>query len=265
MTSYRIQLSAPLQTNSNNANALAHQPPVLDASSRTLAVSHARVADFPRGYTTYGCVCGDIFSRVDALDRHILSKNKVPKADCSLCEEDDKPSKSFSRTDHLYQHLRTYHKIRAGRIPPWFGVDPSQRNPAEDSTHPQPKPQFPCPEPGCPHTGEHAYHQQSDRPDHLAAMHYTPQIDMSFQQEPRDLAVLAPTYTNNGLQQGAYSQVGQMLGEDVQQDYILPASPAGDFQAEGGFQEDFMSVENIAFQPNDDFNFDFASNFGPNL
>ncbi|KAI0966003.1 hypothetical protein F4678DRAFT_309332 [Xylaria arbuscula] len=255
MAPHRTQPSVP----SSQTDGGSHRLP--DTSAQPITVSHARVTASPRGSTTFGCVCGDTFSRVDALNRHISNKNNRPTTPCPLCKHDGSP-KMFPRTDHLYQHLRTFHKIPAGRIPPEFGGDLTQHDSAEGSTHPQPMPPFPCPVPGCPNIGQDAYLRQRDLDEHMNWMHYAPLNNMSFQQGPRDLV---PTYTNNGFQQDVYSHAGQVFGEDVQQDCITPADPAGNFQAEGGFQEDFLSVENMPFQSYDDFNFGFAANFGPNL
>jgi len=56
----------------------------------------------------YTCLCTEKFSRVDNLQRHISTLRTPPVIACPYCHE------TFPRSDHLLQHLRSYHRISDG-------------------------------------------------------------------------------------------------------------------------------------------------------
>ncbi|KAI0550636.1 hypothetical protein F4679DRAFT_199891 [Xylaria curta] len=69
------------------------------------------------GHRPYGCLCGNLFSRLSTIKRHLNSKaaasttsSVVTKHTCPLCPEDG-GEKSFNGHDHLLQHLRVFHKL----------------------------------------------------------------------------------------------------------------------------------------------------------
>ncbi|KAI0424644.1 hypothetical protein F5Y09DRAFT_134029 [Xylaria sp. FL1042] len=190
----------------------------------------------------YGCVCGNIFSRPDVLQRHIASKNKVTRFACRICEHDE-TLKAFARADHLSQHLRTFHKIPAGIIPEYFGANPSQHDHSEDVMHPHLLPEFPCLIPGCPRTGDLAYLRQVDLDEHMAYMHYAPQNNMPIQQEPSNYV---STYTNHSFQQSAQLQASPSLWQDA------PLNFVGNLEAEGGFWGGGWSGRNMYLQPHEE-------------
>ncbi|KAI3320596.1 hypothetical protein HD806DRAFT_524623 [Xylariaceae sp. AK1471] len=205
----------------------------------------------------YGCVCGNTFARLDVLERHIASKNKVAKFLCPLCNH-DQVLKTFSRADHLPQHLRTFHKIPGGKIPEDFAASLAHDGPAaEDKMSFQPIPSFPCLMPGCMRTGELAYFRQIDLDEHTLLMHGTIRDDMHVQQ---GLDQLFPTWMN-GFQQNVYPQPSQIFQQDTQQNGFPQLNPAGDFQTNAGFRGDDMFAGNQNFQLDDEFNFDFGLDF----
>ncbi|KAI1815738.1 hypothetical protein GGS20DRAFT_310574 [Poronia punctata] len=57
----------------------------------------------------YACICAHTFNRVDALYRHINCKNRVPAHVCDPCAVSRGRRTTFSRRDHLIQHLRSIH------------------------------------------------------------------------------------------------------------------------------------------------------------
>ncbi|TRX90463.1 hypothetical protein FHL15_008632 [Xylaria flabelliformis] len=172
----------------------------------------------------YGCVCGGAFARLDALERHIASKNKVTRFYCPLCEHDE--TRAFARADHLPQHLRTFHKIPAGRIPQDFTSSLASDGPAEDSI-PAPQSFFPCLIPGCIKTGELAYLRQIDLEEHMALAHCAHQNAIPVQQQ---LSNPVPTWTNFDFQQNAADLT---FLQDAQQNGLLEPAPAGNYQAYG--------------------------------
>ncbi|TGJ81316.1 hypothetical protein E0Z10_g7439 [Xylaria hypoxylon] len=286
-------MNASPQTDTSNADTPGHRIP--DASGPPIILSHARQAASPEGpaaqgeydqdvcvcitchtrcsnnatlrkhgkdedHHPYGCVCGNTFSRLDVLRRHIRSKNNVNDFFCPLCEHDETP-RAFSRPDHLLQHLRTFHRIPAGRIPEHFGANFSHNRPAEDSIVPhQSMPRYPCPTPGCMRTGVLAFLQQTDLDEHVVLMHSAPQNAMFVQQGLDDPAP-APTLTNEGIQQSAYLMPVEMFGQDAQQVRFLQPDqldPAGIFQADWGFLGNDVFAANLDLQPDEDFEMDFS-------
>ncbi|KAI1353190.1 hypothetical protein F5Y01DRAFT_62928 [Xylaria sp. FL0043] len=258
--------SPPSQTDCSNADNSGHTLP--DASASSITVHHARQAaplvapDMQGNYDhdvcvcvtcrvrcpndvalhkhgkaeahpPFGCVCGATFSRPDTLGRHILSKNKVLDYSCPLCKRDETP-KAFSRADHLYQHLKTFHRIPTGRIPAEFSDT---------------MPQFPCQIPGCPRTGELAYLRQLDLDEHMAYVHYSPQNDMPIQQGLRDSA----PYTSHGFQQSVYPQTTPFSQQDTQNGFFVQRGEVDNAQAENAFLGRDMFVEHMNFQPHGDF------------
>ncbi|KAI0555679.1 hypothetical protein F4679DRAFT_519466 [Xylaria curta] len=197
----------------------------------------------------YGCVCGGTFARLDALERHIASKNKVIRFYCPLCEHDE-TVKAFTRADHLPQHLRTFHKIPAGRIPQHFTFTLTSDSAAEESI-PQSTGSFPCLIPGCIKTGEFAYLRQIDLDEHIALAHCTPQNGTSVQQQ---LSNLVPTWTNFGFQQNSALMT---FRQDAQQNGFLQPGPAGNYQAYGQAMGSDGFVGNSDFLPDNEFDINF--------
>ncbi|KAI0857755.1 hypothetical protein F4860DRAFT_527619 [Xylaria cubensis] len=195
----------------------------------------------------YGCVCGGAFARLDALERHIASKNKVTRFYCPLCEQDE--TKAFTRADHLPQHLRTFHKIPAGRIPRDFTSSLASDGAAEDLI-PAPQPSFPCLIPGCIKTGEFAYLRQIDLDEHMALTHCAPQNGISVQQQ---LSNPAPTWTNFDFQQNAADMT---FRQDAQQNDFLEPGPTGNYQVYG------EAIGSDSFVGNSDFLIDNEFNIG---
>ncbi|KAI1428406.1 hypothetical protein F5Y12DRAFT_789893 [Xylaria sp. FL1777] len=285
MMSQRNKASGSSQTDSSFADIPGYKLP--DTSAPLITVHHTRQTVPPRGPATqgkydqdvhvcitcharwpnnaalcehgkgedhypYGCVCGNTFSRLDVLERHIASKNKAARFPCPLCEHDETP-RAFSRADHLPQHLRTFHKIADGRIPQQFGASVSHHDPAQNSRDPQPMPRFPCLIPGCTRTGELAYLRQIDLDEHIVYVHRAPpQINVSIQQGPSHPL---PTWTNNGFQQSVPLQTVPVFGQDAYQNDILQLGPSGVFEAEGD-----LLAGNMGFQPHDSFNMGFSFN-----
>ncbi|KAJ3562279.1 hypothetical protein NPX13_g8622 [Xylaria arbuscula] len=174
-----------------------------------------------QNHSPYGCICGEGFCRLDSLERHISSKNRVTRVSCQLCR------KEFSRTDHLYQHLRTFHKIPTGRIPEDFNTTINTHQ-DHGSTHPQALPQYRCRVQGCMRSGELGFLRQIDLDEHMICMHNPLQNDMPIQQTPSNLT---STWTSNSLQQNHYPQ---MFGRDPYSTYELQPNLAGTFQVEEG-------------------------------
>ncbi|KAH9898664.1 hypothetical protein F4778DRAFT_782781 [Xylariomycetidae sp. FL2044] len=58
-------------------------------------------------HRSYGCICGEKFTTLFALSRHLP---KVPEFHCEYCQART-GEHGFKRCDHLRQHLRLYHKI----------------------------------------------------------------------------------------------------------------------------------------------------------
>ncbi|KAI0537008.1 hypothetical protein GGR58DRAFT_514078 [Xylaria digitata] len=221
-------------------------------------------------HRSYGCVCGETFKRLDVLKRHIASKNNVNEFVCPLCEHDEVP-KAFSRADHRLQHLRTFHKIPAGRIPENFGSNFSHSHPAADSiASRQSTPRYPCLVPGCMRTGEFAYLQQIDLDEHMVLVHSAPQNGMLVLQ---GLGNPTPAWTNNSFQQSAYLQRVDMFSSDARQNaYLQPANTieqdaqqakslqsnsTGNFWADWGFLRNSGSAEDLTPQPDEEFNMNF--------
>ncbi|GAW14799.1 hypothetical protein ANO14919_042020 [Xylariales sp. No.14919] len=180
----------------------------------------------------YGCVCGDTFSRLDVLKRHISSKNKVNEFFCPLCERD-----AFFRGDHLIQHLKTFHKIPEGRIPEHFSANPSHNRPSDgDSIIPhQPMTRYPCPIQGCTKTAENAYLRQIDLDEHMDWAHSAPQSGMPVSQGSSGPA---SAWTNNGFQQDTFLQPVQTFAQYARQDLLLqPTQAFGPYTYQNGFSQ----------------------------
>ncbi|KAI1278495.1 hypothetical protein F5Y07DRAFT_61197 [Xylaria sp. FL0933] len=266
--SSRNEASAPSQTDCSNADNPGHTLP--DASASSITVHHARQAapsggpDMQGNYDhdvcvcvtcrvrcpndvalhkhgkaeahpPFGCVCGATFSRPDTLERHILSKNKVPTDFCPLCKRGETP-KAFSRADHLYQHLRNFHRIPTGRIPAEFSDT---------------MPQFPCQIPGCPRTGELAYLRQLDLDEHMAYMHYSSQNGVSIQQGLSDSA----PYTGHDFQQSVCPQTAPFSEQDAQNGFFWQRGEVDNVQADKPFLRRGIFVEDMGSQPHGDFDF----------
>ncbi|GAP92890.1 putative AMP-binding enzyme [Rosellinia necatrix] len=214
------------------------------------------------GHRPYACDCGHTCSQLDALDRHIASKNNVAKFTCPLCKHDKAP-RAFCRADHLPQHFRTFHKISAGRIPKSFTAGPSHSSPVE-SPMPLPPPQYlpsySCPVPGCNRRGELAYFRQLDLDEHLLMTHGIIQNGMFGQQGPGDPVM---SWTGGGSQQNARLQPLQMFGgQDSWRNG--PLQPALDGNTRAG--EGFAVVETLFDELNNpqdmnDYDIDFGINF----
>ncbi|KAI1484863.1 hypothetical protein F5X96DRAFT_675204 [Biscogniauxia mediterranea] len=64
----------------------------------------------------FKCNCGQKFARLFTLERHIVSfHDSMPEYHCDECNNPDE-EKSFSRKDHLVQHLRVYHKYEPAQL-----------------------------------------------------------------------------------------------------------------------------------------------------
>ncbi|KAJ2981338.1 hypothetical protein NUW58_g6712 [Xylaria curta] len=198
------------------------------------------------GHHPYGCVCGDTFNRLDVLQRHIASGNNVNSFSCSLCEN----ARAFSRPDHLRQHLRTYHKIPAGRIPEDFAVGPACDAPAEGST-PLP-PSLPSSILGGTKVGELTYTQQMDLGEHTLYAHNVPQGGLRVQQGPIEPVSV---WTNN-----PYMQPPEMLGQYPQQNGFWQQGLVGVTQTCRGAPEDNIPASDLTFQADSGFGSGF--NFG---
>ncbi|KAI0802326.1 hypothetical protein GGR55DRAFT_683420 [Xylaria sp. FL0064] len=270
----------PLLTGNVDADSPGHMLP--DASVPPITLHHAREAVLPQdpawqsgqdvrvcvtchlrcrndtalrnhgekeGHKPYGCVCGNKFSRLDILGRHIASKNKVTRFACPLCEYDIIP-KTFTRADHLSQHLRTLHKIPAGKIPQLFGADLSHRDlQAEDLMHPQPVPQFPCLISGCPRTGRHAYLRREDLDEHMACIHCPRRNYIQH-----GLSDVISTYTNYNFQRGAHVQSARRSQQDTQNILFQQLGLNGDVQAEGAFWGNGTPSRNMDLQQHEELN-----------
>ncbi|KAI0456078.1 hypothetical protein F5B21DRAFT_170618 [Xylaria acuta] len=207
----------------------------------------------------YGCVCGDAFARVDVLDRHIASRNKVTKFHCPLCEHDG-TARAFARADHLPQHLRTFHKIPAGKIPGHFTSNSASDGAAEHSVPPlESMPPFPCLMPGCMRTGELAYLRQMDLDEHMLLTHYVPQYSIpGIEQQP---SVPVPTWTNHDFQRNAHLHPVPTFGQDAQQNGFVQPDPAGNYQVDGEFRGNAIVVGYPNFSLDDEFDIDFEMDF----
>ncbi|TVY40177.1 RB-associated KRAB zinc finger protein [Lachnellula occidentalis] len=59
----------------------------------------------------YSCECGAFFSRLDVLNRHLMSLGTDdPKYPCKYCRR-HRGANGFRRRDHLTQHIRNYHHL----------------------------------------------------------------------------------------------------------------------------------------------------------
>lgn len=172
--------------------------------------------------------------------------------------------KTFSRLDHLPQHLKTYHKIPAGKIPTDFAANLASDDTAGESAPPipplppQPTPFFPCLVPGCVKTGELAYLRQVDLDEHMHWAHGSRQDYMLI---PQGLSDSVRTWANNGVQQNQYSQHVSMFGQDVQQNVFLQPVSAGNFQADGGFMGSDAIIGDLSFPPYQRFDTHFEMDF----
>ncbi|KAH8601700.1 hypothetical protein B0O99DRAFT_736067 [Bisporella sp. PMI_857] len=99
----------------------------------------------------YRCECGQAFSRLDVLNRHIKSfDTSVPNFPCMFCRL-HRGENGFRRADHLRQHERNYHRhqIETGTI-------------NQEETRPALKYVFPvCSHAGCPKYRNPEFHQLS--------------------------------------------------------------------------------------------------------
>ncbi|KAI1366343.1 hypothetical protein F5Y08DRAFT_327390 [Xylaria arbuscula] len=199
-----------------------------------------------QNHSPYGCVCGEGFCRLDSLERHILSKNKVTRDSCPLCRKD------FSCIDHVYQHLRTFHKIPTGRIPQDFNANTNQYR---GSAYPQPLPQYRCHVQGCMRSGELGFLRQIDLDEHMICMHNLSQTNNSPLQQARN----NPTsfWMGNGLQQNDYPQ---MFWQDPYPNYGPQPNLAATFQAEEGHPGNDLYSGNMPF-PSDAWSTDFGGDF----
>ncbi|KAI0202539.1 hypothetical protein F4808DRAFT_65576 [Astrocystis sublimbata] len=188
------------------------------------------------GHTPYGCVCGSTFCRLDALERHINSKNKVIKVQCSLCQEGE-ASRAFHRLDHLSQHLRNFHRIAEGKIPDEFAVSSEQDSAAENGLpRTQLLPSFPCPVLGCDKIGEQAYCRQQDLDEHIFFVHSPPAGDAS-QHGPYNTL---PDWTNS-FHQNTDLGPSMMFGQNMLHNYLFPGGMTAHYQIEGGYAGGEMS------------------------
>ncbi|KAI0106998.1 hypothetical protein GGR51DRAFT_571248 [Nemania sp. FL0031] len=219
------------------------------------------------GHRPVECVCGSTFTRPDGLERHIASMNKIVKASCLLCQH-DQPPKTFSRLDHLHQHLRTFHKIPAGRIPDDFAARFARDATTEECMPPQPPqppPQpmasYPCPVPGCVKTGGSAYLRQIDLDEHMAWMHGPLQNDMPTQQGLTNPSI---SWANGGFQQNPFWQPAPIFGQYVQPGQFLQPHSTRHFRADGGYMgNDVFGRGDPNIEQNEEFNMDFEMGFGP--
>ncbi|KAI0186055.1 hypothetical protein EV127DRAFT_484565 [Xylaria flabelliformis] len=69
------------------------------------------------GHRPYGCDCGETFSKLSSVKRHLSSRKVAsvtssvgPRHPCPLCTKYDGEN-GFNRRDHLRQHLRVFHKL----------------------------------------------------------------------------------------------------------------------------------------------------------
>ncbi|KAI0799548.1 hypothetical protein GGR55DRAFT_478174 [Xylaria sp. FL0064] len=188
-----------------------------------------------KAHPSCGCVCGTTFSDAKTLERHILSKNRVLKFSCPWCKRGETPT-AFARADHLYQHLRNFHRIPTGRIPAEFSNT---------------MPQFPCQILDCPRTGVFAYFRQLDLDEHMAYVHYSPQNGMPIQQGLRDSA----PYTGHGFQQSVYPQTIPFPEQDAQNGFFLQRGEVDNVQTDNAFLGRSMFDEHMNFQPHGGFDF----------
>lgn len=63
-------------------------------------------------HAPYICMCTKTFSRLDVLNRHTQIFNPEVSFPCPYCQKYRGP-RSFSRRDHLAQHLRGFHNIES--------------------------------------------------------------------------------------------------------------------------------------------------------
>jgi len=62
-------------------------------------------------HSPYSCLCGNRFSRLDVLDRHIHSSCSFStNYPCTYCKK-YRGTGAFRRRDHLTQHLKGYHRM----------------------------------------------------------------------------------------------------------------------------------------------------------
>ncbi|KAK0743894.1 hypothetical protein B0T18DRAFT_448469 [Schizothecium vesticola] len=80
-----------------------------DFPTRAAVTLHAKQQG--PGHSPFMCTCLRSFARLDTLKRHCQAKNGTAEAiHCPLCTKHD-GDKSFTRRDHLQQHLAGYHKL----------------------------------------------------------------------------------------------------------------------------------------------------------
>ncbi|KAJ8125488.1 hypothetical protein O1611_g8150 [Lasiodiplodia mahajangana] len=161
--------------------------------------------------------------------------NKVAKASCPLCQQNE-ATKTFTRLDHLRQHLKTFHKIHAGRIPDdladYLACDSNAEEPTPHPPHPVAS--FPCPILGCVKTGEFAYLRQVDLDEHMLCMHNWLQDDTLTH---RGLPNPSAAWVNSGFQQNHDWLSLPVLGQYVQQSQLLQPGSTGSLQADGVYLE----------------------------
>jgi hypothetical protein len=139
-------------------------------SSKAKLRRHANEAQ----HSPFGCSCGEKFSRLDALNRHMDSLGTgVPKYPCEICDR-HRGMKGFRRRDHLIQHIREYHKRKPEEISSILIVERGRHRPVPV-----------CPHLGCPsHRGysffelhpneqdkEKPFAKQSDYTKHMKDTH----------------------------------------------------------------------------------------------
>ncbi|KAI0518533.1 hypothetical protein F5B22DRAFT_644840 [Xylaria bambusicola] len=282
---FQPSVSSQTDSNASNTDTPGHEP--LDAFRPPPTIGpHARQAVLPQDSTTqgpydqdvcvciacltpfsnnatlrqhgkrechrpYGCTCGDAFSRLDGLERHIASKNKVNRFPCPLCARDEAP-KLFARADHLSQHLRTFHRIPAGKIPEEFNA--TTHHDDQSSTCPQSLPQYPCQVQGCLRAGELGFLRQIDLDEHMICVHPATQHDMITQQA---LINPAPSWMGNDLQHDFHSS---QFGLNAQWNYLLQPDPVVNYDVEGNLLRGESRGGSIDLQSRGDFN-NFSMDF----
>ncbi|KAI0403023.1 hypothetical protein F4802DRAFT_328767 [Xylaria palmicola] len=212
---------------------------------QTLCANNASLCEHgkTKKHSPYGCICGGTFTCLYGLERHIASMNKVPKVLCSLCTCDE-AARTFSRKDHLLQHLKSFHRIPSGKIPKDLFVDLAQDGPIKDANPAQPA------------STAGTFPLQRDLDQHMAPMHPASPNGMANQPGPTD--PYAPWTGSAGYPQDiTYLLSTQMFSPEAQQASFFQPATGRNFQADGRFMEP-MFTDNLNFNVHDQFQTGFS-------
>ncbi|TRX94379.1 hypothetical protein FHL15_004846 [Xylaria flabelliformis] len=120
---YRFEQQQEVQSGASSSRGSHNsQGPLHEHAGSSHAVQHLIVSKSP-----FVCHCGQNFTRLSSLERHIQNNTKQLQLDLHPCAECTtyQGRNGFKRKDHLVQHLRVFHKWDDDQIATLF---PTERN-----------------------------------------------------------------------------------------------------------------------------------------